>query len=181
MQILGIDPGPKKSAYCLSTMYQPTEYGKVDNNELVYALTNANITEGFPATAIIEKPVCRKWSGAEVSDTAIQAGVFSAYWPMKTIWMTRQKIKMALVGRKGNDARIRAYLIERFDQDNFKKNKKGIYVDQGSEFFKDFKDDVWQAYALNVVYMDELLGDHSGPVGSYPSPGKVKKGESNGK
>jgi hypothetical protein len=72
--------------------------------------------------------------------------------------LTRQAVRMHTVGKKATDAKIREYLIERFDQDSFERNRSGVYVDKGSTYFAGFHDDIWQAYALVVAFIDKLKG-----------------------
>ena len=169
MLYLGVDPGQTKSAYVLSEEYKPIRSGKIDNTTLREMLVNANIAGGLPAKMLIEIPVGRKWSGKSVSETALWAGIFISAWVdwLDVAQITRSKVRMNLCGRSGNDSKIRAYLIERFDPDNFEsiKIKKGdnkgkhkYYLDRGSEWFAGFADDVWQAYALTVYYLDSIGG-----------------------
>ena len=169
MIYVGIDPGTEKSAIITTDGYKPTWCQIIDNESMVGQLTNSVCVRGMQAKMIIERPVCRNYSGAEVSDTALWTGMFIRSWPdwwdVETI--NRQKIRMRTAGKKATDSKIRDYLIERFDPEHFESIKymKGerygehkYYYDRGSEWFKNFREDIWQAYALIVVYLDEIGG-----------------------
>jgi hypothetical protein len=54
---------------------------------------------------------------------------------------------------------IRKTLIDRFDPDHFKKSKAGVYVDNGSYWFRGFTEDIWQAYAAAVACLDNMGGN----------------------
>lgn len=148
MIYVGIDPGTEKSAYIVTDEYEPMYSAKIPNEDLRRQLINANIVEGKDARLIIEVPICRKWAGREVSDTAIWTGIFLASWPdfngAYADMVTRQSVRMHTVGRKATDASIRKYLIDRFDQDML------------SNWFAGFKEDIWQAYALVVTFLDKI-------------------------
>ena len=147
MIFVGIDPGTTKSAYVVTDHYEPMYCAKVDNEKMRDLLINANIVEGRSARLIIEVPICRKWAGREVSDTAIWAGIFLSSWPdfhgAYRDMLTRQAVRMHTVGKKATDAKIIAYLKERF-------TAPGI--------FDAFKADIWQAYALVVTFIDKKYG-----------------------
>jgi hypothetical protein len=111
---------------------------------------------------VIEKPICRKYAGADISNTAIWTGVFWNAWPNfnDVVLIGRQAVKMNLVGKKGNDSKIRDYLIKRFDQDSFRETKSGVWKLklEGSKWFDGFIKDIWQAYALLVYFIDKSRG-----------------------
>lgn len=163
MLYVGIDPGQFQSGYVVTEEYRPTQHGKVDNLMLRNLLIASFCSED--SRLIIEQPVGRKWSGASISETAYWAGVFASAWHdfPAVILKNRQSVRMNTVGKSATDSKIRDYLVERFDPDNFEsiKYKKGgqagqhkYYMDRGSDFFDGFTDDVWQAYALVVVHLD---------------------------
>lgn len=147
MIFIGIDPGQNKSGFVVCNEFKPIDCGIEDNEDVRELLINANIVRGMPAKLIIEKPICRKWSGSSVSETAIWAGIFQSAWPdwRNVELLTRQKVRMRTVGKKATDAKIKRYLIDRFPQ----------FVDN---CFKNFRADIWQAYALVVVYLDGIGG-----------------------
>lgn len=149
MIFIGIDPGTKESAYVVTDYYEPMYCAKVDNEKMRDLLVNGNIVEGRSARLIIEMPICRKWAGRSVSDTAIWTGIFLSSWPdfqgAYRDMMNRQTVRMHTVGRKATDAKIKAYLKERFK-------------DKGDEWFAGFKADIWQSYALIVTFLDKKGG-----------------------
>ncbi len=149
MIFVGIDPGTTESAYVVTDHYEPLYCAKVDNERMRDLLINANIVEGRSARLIIEVPICRKWAGREVSDTAIWTGIFLSSWPdfhgAYRDMLTRQAVRMHTVGKKATDAKIRAYLEQRFKNEH-------------DEWFAGFKADIWQAYALVVTFIDKKYG-----------------------
>ncbi len=137
--IMSIDPGLNKSGYVISNILIPQECGIMDNDSLLvkqYHETDLDLT-------IIERPVCRKWAGAEVSDTAIWTGRFIEASQCEVSLINRQKVRMVLVGKKATDSKIRKYLINRFEPG---------YTPKEPGMFAGFTDDVWQAFALTVTY-----------------------------
>ncbi len=139
MKVIAIDPGLTESGYVISNNLIPQSCGKVDNDnliEILYSEVDLELT-------IIERPVCRKWAGSEVSDTAIWAGRFIEASPCEVSLINRQKVRMALVGNKATDSKIRTYIIERFEP-GYKLKEPGIFIG--------FKEDIWQAFALTVTY-----------------------------
>lgn len=159
MIVVGVDPGPEYSAYVVTDEYEPMYCAKVENEDLWRNLRGENFNTDSKPKLIIEVPVCRKWSGQDICNTAMWVGIFLSAWPYMEEAMldmlTRQAVRMHTVGKKATDASIRKYLIERFDPDNFEKNKSGVYVDKGSTYFAGFREDIWQAYALVVTYLDK--------------------------
>lgn len=169
MITLAIDPGTNESAYVLGDEYKPIQCAKCLNQALINKITRV-MNDNLLSTArmIVERPVCHRHSGAEVSDTAIWTGVFIGTWGVNgTIQYNRQKVRMHCVGKKASDSKIRDALIERFDPDHFEsvKFKKGpregshkFYLDRGSHWFRGFTEDIWQAYALLVTHLDISRG-----------------------
>ena len=137
---MSIDPGLTKSGYVYSFNLSPMHCGILENNELISLLVN---TSPNIEKLIIERPVCHKWSGASLSDTAIWTGRFIQASGAPFVLINRQKVRMSLVGKKASDAKIRNYLIENFYPEYTRKNP-GI--------FEGFKEDIWQAYALLITY-----------------------------
>jgi len=153
--ILAIDPGPINSGWCLldETTKSPFKFGKSPNNTLM--LHTKWWTFGDVA---IELPVCQQMSGRSISDTAIQAGIIAGKLCDHAIYMiTRSKVRGVLCGRKGNDKRVKDEMIKRFAP-GVRNHGKGIKKDPG--FFYGFHNDVWQAFALGVVFLD--MRDHGG-------------------
>lgn len=147
MLVIGVDPGPVKSALCVwdgETPFHP-----------VYS-ENADIYDDIPhlrfdqndAVLAIERPICQKYSGVEVSDTAIQAGVFMGVWGLNNVHLiTRSKIRWHIgKTRKTNDSVVRRSLIDRIHPDYNLHHNPGV--------LKGFKEDIWQALAVAVTCYD---------------------------
>lgn len=139
--IIGVDPGPEESGYVICDRFKPYVSDKVKNDSLIRILENETRID----LVLIERPVCRKWAGASVSDTAIWTGRFMQASPVKVGLINRQKVRMHMVGKKATDADIRFKIIERFYPE---------YCLKEPGMFKGFKSDIWQAYALIVTYLD---------------------------
>ena len=159
---LGIDPGLKQSAIVTTDMYRPLRVGIIDNDSMLDQLTNAVVTGGARAKMIIEIPICRKWSGSDISYTAIWTGRFIQAWPYPNAvrQISRSKVKGLLGCHRGGDSAVRKTLIERFDPGAYKITKAGVWVlkPEGSQWFEGFKKDIWQAYAAVVAHLDEVGG-----------------------
>lgn len=160
IRTFGVDPGLEKSAFAEMKGYTPVSCGIVDNEVFIKDLCGAAIIGGLRAIMVIEIPICRKWSGADVSNTAIWAGRFIQAWPYPVIQISRSKVRGVLGCHRGGDSMIRKTLIDRFDPGSFKKTKAGVYIDDGSEWFNGFKKDIWQAYAAAVAYLDDMGGNN---------------------
>jgi len=147
--IIAIDPGPKESGMVVMpdewTMV-PETFGKLDNREL------GDVLKGYlKADIVIEKPVCRKWAGREVSDTAIITGWLAAQTYLPVYLLTRSKVRGHFKCTRGGDKAVKSVLIERFAP-GVPNHGKGLKDSPG--FFYGFVSDVWQAYALGVAYLD---------------------------
>lgn len=152
---IGIDPGLDRSAVIVTDQYEPVRWGYMANKELRDQLINANIVSGMPAKVIIEKPICRKYAGADVSDTAIWTGIFIASWPepWEVELLSRSKVSMNTPHvRKANDSTIKKDIIKRFPEFAAKFDAFSLKVDDK------IKLDIFQAYALVVVYLDTKGG-----------------------
>lgn len=124
----------------------PETFGKVDNKEL-----GEMIAGQVKADIVIEKPVCRKWAGREVSDTAIVTGWLAGQTYLPVYLLTRSKVRGHFKCMRGGDKAVKSVLIERFAP-GVRNHGKGLKDDPG--FFYGFVSDVWQAYALGVAYLD---------------------------
>lgn len=154
--ILSIDPGPEESGFtCIdSDNFKPLGFGKYVNWQVFGCIRHAiPVIEHL----VIEKPVCQRHSGSSISETAIQAGIFAGQFNIKNTYLiTRSKVKGRLLGKvrgRTADSLIISYLAGRFAPDTSNRGK-GKKSDPG--FFYGFSADVWQAYALGVVFLDML-------------------------
>lgn len=153
MLIIGVDPGPIESAICGWDGSIPF-YPKYDfNDDICDDLTGLHLGNPSPITKelsflAIERPVCQKYSGVSVSDTAIIAGRFWGVWGNENIHLiTRSKIRWH-VGktRKTNDSVVRARLIDRIHPDYNRHHNPGVLLGVTG--------DIWQALAAAVTCYD---------------------------
>ena len=151
-RVLGIDPGPKESAYVLlnENPLQVVDKGKVSNFDML-----AVISKKKPYHLAVEMiasygmPV-----GKEIFDTCLWIGRF---WEAAmreecvsgVTFVPRKAEKMYLCGTmKANDRNIIAALVEKYAP--YTPNRgKGTKKDPG--FFYGFSGDVWQAMAVAVT------------------------------
>ena len=135
-------------------------FGIIDNMALIDRL-------GFLPTTdlVIEKPVFYGYGGKELSETCIWAGRF--YQEFITSghhikeFITRSKIRWHIVkAKKGsNDSGIIRKLITRFtDIPEGKRNRINIAKKLYPEYFNGLHDDLWQAYAAGVTFIDLFRG-----------------------
>ena len=158
--IFAIDPGNEQSARCVMTGdYKLLDFGKAPNKEvmehMLYILTDTATSISLIDGVIIERiasygmPV-----GREVFDTCEWIGRFSqeAEKLVKVDYIYRKEEKLYICGSpKAKDANIRAALIERFAQHDF---KNGRGTKSNPDVFYGVKADVWAAIAVAVTYLD---------------------------
>ena len=171
-RILAIDPGTTMSAYCVMTEgYEPTAAAKVDNNAL-----HALIMRGGMDEMVIECMEPRflggekthgQMIGSETYETCIWIGRFmelAAHMDMPVFRVYRSEERSRLIPSKRNglpplpegtgqtaDAQIRAALVQRFAKHD-KKTGKGTA--KHKDVFYGFKADMWSAFAVGVVHLD---------------------------
>jgi hypothetical protein len=170
--ILAIDPGPEYSAFVnIRSDYFPVQSGKVLNRDLFGCIEySLQIIDAV----VIEKPVCQRHSGSSISETAIQAGMFAGLLVrIDTYLVTRSKVKGLLLGRvsggKTADSQIISYLHDRFASGVPNKGKGKMSM---PGFFFGFHDDIWQAYALGVCFIDMMHSDKKKDI-DYLNEGRI--------
>lgn len=148
--ILGIDPGPEKSAFAVWHTDIPcvATKGYWDNNALLQLLIEAK----YPySEAAIEMVACYGLPvGKEVLDTALWVGRFKeAILENQSInaeLFSRREIVIHLCGStKAKKAHVNQALIDRF-------GGKGTVKNQGP--FYGVKDHIWDACAVAITYGD---------------------------
>jgi hypothetical protein len=157
LKILAIDPGQIESAWVLMEGLK-IHSCNIEENELIRKALDFD--EWQQDVIALEYVVAYGRSGKEVSDTAFEAGRLiqsskSAFFPY-----TRSKVRGHLCGSRGSDSKIIEELVRRFTPDTFAKyvnnelswNK--TVMEAKEKYFKDFRKDIWQAYALGVTYYD---------------------------
>lgn len=155
MIVTAIDPGPTKSGIATWDGHKPYNFGKFLNQEILTMLRNNDETFQLVIEAINPYSI-----GYDTRDTLIWSGVFQEAYNSKRIceaqavFMLRDSVRQGLCGMRGskiNDKVIRQALVDRFarGQKNYGKGTK-----KNPGFFYRFSADVWQAFALAVVYYD---------------------------
>jgi hypothetical protein len=155
MKILAIDPGSTKSAYVvIAAGYQPLQFGKVDNHELLGLLRTLSPYAEI-AIELIGHYGTGMPAGKTVFDTCIWIGRYvQALAPAPVELVLRAPVKAHLChSAKATDANITQALVDRFATDP-RNHGKGTKDEPG--FFYGFYKDIWQAYALAVYYADTL-------------------------
>jgi hypothetical protein len=150
--ILAIDPGTKRTGWVVIDLEL--------SMPLASGIEDAPYGEDFllwlsaiePAThVVIEKPVCQKYSGSDVSETAILTGhIASGLRHCQVTLITRSKVRGVLQTTGGGDSAIINRLWNMFTPGAPNKGK-GTKEEPG--WFYGFKGDIWQAYALGVTYI----------------------------
>lgn len=154
MVIIGIDPGPDKSALIGWDGNVPFWPKYSENNDIFTDLAYLHASDRSSILAV-ERPVCQRYSGVSVSDTAIVAGMCIGVWGVfgesQYHMITRSKIRWH-VGhkRKTNDSVVRKSLIDRIFPDYNLHNNPGILVG--------ITGDIWQALAAAVTCFDLIEG-----------------------
>lgn len=157
LKILAIDPGQKQSAWVLMEDLSIHSCNIESNEAIRQALDYDEWQQDIVA---LEYVVAYGRSGKEVSDTAFEAGRLiqtakSAFHPY-----TRSKVRGHLCGGRGSDSKVIEKLIERFTPDVYAKfvnkelTRNKMIMAAREKYFKEFRADIWQAYALGVTYYD---------------------------
>ena len=159
MPILAIDPGNTESAYVeIDDNLKPVKFGKVKNDDLLYIIRSSHTDYVvIEMVASYGMPV-----GKDVFETCVWIGRF---WQM-AVWcalsvetVTRNEVKNHIChSSKAKDSNIRRELIDKFAKHDFK-NGKG--TTKNPDWFHGFHDDIWQSYALAVVYHDLHISEVS--------------------
>jgi hypothetical protein len=157
MKILAIDPGTTESAYVImdSETYKPLEFGKVDNNELLFEIKHEML---FDKVAIEMVASYGMAVGKSVFETCVWIGRFKQAVldssPSNVDFVYRKEVKMNLCGQmKAKDSNIIQALVDRFA---YNVPNRGKGYKKTPAFFYGFKADIWQAFALGVSYLDQL-------------------------
>ena len=148
MMVLGIDPGPKQSAYLI----WDTEEARVQAHGILDNMTLREWLMGelsFPTVPVIEMvqsfgmPV-----GKEIFETVLFIGRMIEIFRGNANLVYRKDIKTHYcMTTRATDANIRQALIDRFGPPGTKKEPGKLYG---------IKKDEWSALALAVYYTDKL-------------------------
>lgn len=153
IRVLAIDPGNKESGWCILHDYRPIDFGKTNNEKLLYQLM-------FDYTkfdkAVIEMVASYGMPvGETVFDTCRWIGRFEQVLTALNIppdFVKRKEYVTELCGSsRAKDANVIQYLIDRFAKDT---PNRGKGTKQAPGWFYGVSKDVWQAIGLGVYYTD---------------------------
>lgn len=157
--IIGIDPGSSESAYVVWDGKKVIDKAKTPNHELLKLLKDSNSFQ----EAVIEQIASYGMAvGETVFDTVFWTGRFAQALRDRNIPTARLKRKEIVTHicntPKAKDGNVIQALIDRFAPTTPNKGK-GTKKDPG--FFYGFFKDIWQAFAVAVVWGDlrESMGD----------------------
>jgi len=174
--VLAIDPGNNESGIALlNSDYRPVFKAKLDNHEILKAFTLQSIyTSEEPINPVLEyiqkidevviEMVSHYGSGMSagktVFDTCVWIGRFAEHFLLmgrSVTLMERRYVKLGLCGTSiAKDSNVTQALIDRFAY-GVSNHGKGKKKQQG--WFFGFKADIWQAYAIGVVYIDLIKAE----------------------
>ena len=154
MKIMAIDPGNVYSAYCiLDAEYKLYEFAKTENKTVMKKLLD--ILDDLDEVVIERIASYGMPVGRDVFETCEWIGRFSQEAEKKTKvdYIYRKEEKLYICGSpNAKDANIRAGLIERFAQHDFK-NGKG--TKKNPDVFYGVSADMWAAIAVGVSWFDK--------------------------
>lgn len=156
--ILAIDPGSTESGVVLINKDFSLKYFDIIPNDKAVSIIESEIGNNKPNVAI--EMVAHYGSGMPagktVFDTCVWIGRFTEAFVQMGLTVTtipRQTVKLHLChSARAKDQNVIQALVDRFASDTHGKYGKGTKKDPG--FFYGFRDDVWQAFALGVTYID---------------------------
>lgn len=151
MKIVGIDPGPVKSAYVVWTGQERLSYGIVDNEQLLLDILPKIAQDGCCFEMAIEKIASYGMTvGESTFETVFWIGRFYQAWKGECHRIPRIDVKMHFChNSRAKDSNIRQALIDRFEPDLQPRCRpRGV--------LKGISKDCWQALAIAVYYHDGL-------------------------
>lgn len=153
MRVLGIDPGPKESAFCLWNGTQIIESGKIESDLM---LTRAgSFSSNVPDIVAVEILQCFGMGvGREVFETAYWIGEFRQwcrYNEVNFFPVTRLQVKQHFCHTaRATDSNIKFALEDRFGVKGTKKKPGLMYPLVGN--------DMRSAFAIAVMVYDQTNG-----------------------
>ena len=160
MNVLAIDPGNVLSGWCIldDQTLEPLNVDKSLNDDVLALLENR---EGMtpPDMVVIERVASYGMAvGKEVFLTCEWIGRFAQKAEDLGIpvdYLYRRQEKLHICGdSRAKDGNIRIALIDRFAKHDTK-NGKG--TKKNPDWFYGFRADIWQAYALGIVFIETKL------------------------
>lgn len=156
--ILGIDPGPKKSAWVLydSGKKRPISFGLTDNAEVIQVVLGFADYNTIVVMAIEVMQSYMMNVGRDVFETCEWIGRFTQAWGRPYTRLKRTTIKAHLCGTvRAKDSNVRAALIDRFGPT--KREAIGLKATPGPLY--GVKKDIWSALAVAITYQDTCTGE----------------------
>lgn len=164
MIVLGIDPGPKQSAYVIydSEKQKILQFGKIDNERVI---EDVMYSYKYPPQALAIEMIASYGMavGAEVFETCVMIGEFirqaktlhkntpSTYGTIHRV--LRRDVRIHVCNSiKANDSNIRAALIDRYGGKALAVGKK---ASPGPLF--GVSKDVWAALALTITFAETRI------------------------
>lgn len=163
MRVVAIDPGNRKSAYCVidAVTLRPKEFGILENEQLQQRLKGLTFSEQDIA-AIEMLQSYGNLIGKDILDTAVWIGRFyetlkrKAYIEPQMVFRMEEKIHICNDSRAG-DSNIRRALIDRFCSHDFRSGRGTI---KNPDWFFGFKADIWAAYAVGLTFIETRLTEN---------------------
>jgi hypothetical protein len=149
MRLLAIDPGPVQSAYIFLEYSTPEDisvhdFGILQNEQVLERIGTQSVVieKATPYGAVV---------GNELFETIYWTGRFAerGHYKVVPVWrMARKAVVAQLCGlAQANDSRVRQALIDRWGGKECTK--------KGGMLYK-VKDDIWQALALGVAWIEQI-------------------------
>lgn len=159
--ILAIDPGNVQSAFCVidADTLKPIVFDKLDNETLRNdCLESIMFYEKIQAVAIEMIGCFGQIAGKTMFDTCVEIGRLTEIFTQRGIEpyyiYRKEEVKHICGSGKAGDANVRHALVSRFAESE-KNNGKGTKAKP--DWFYGFHDDIWQAYAVAVTYVETVL------------------------
>lgn len=113
MTVIGLDPGPVRSAIVALDGLRIVQHDTLPNAEVLRLLSNLGPTFG---TLVIEKIEAMGMTvGAEVFETVFHSGRFAQAWRGPWDRVTRRQVKLHLCGHmRAKDPNVRQSLVDKF-------------------------------------------------------------------
>ena len=151
--IFGIDPGNTFTGYAvLDKDLRPTEFAKMDNEELLIKINNGEFDKEIVAIEMIAN-MGMGAVGKSIFETCVWIGRFiealhhRGIKQVNYIYRREEKINLCR-SMKAKDSNIRQALIDRFGPVGVKANKGWFYK---------VSKDMWSAVAVGVTFNDMYL------------------------
>lgn len=147
--VIGIDPGPVRSAFVVWNGEKVMEFGIIENGQLLLDILSRFPQFHGPPIIAIEKITSYGMAvGESTFETVFWTGRFCQAWASTWSRIRRVDVKMHFCrSARAKDSNIRQVLIDRFEPNlELRQRPKGV--------LKGISKDCWQALAVAVYYYD---------------------------